>query len=392
MNRRIALCVLTFFTLLGLCCSGISAQRPSPAKLQRYFQQGHEALAHGHFAEAEAAFRKLTQLDPTAAVPYANLGLVYFEERKFTEAIPVFQRALKLDSSLSNARYFLAMSLSEVGRYDQALPGLEEGFRSEADPKLKRLLGLHLEKAYTGVQRDRDAVEVALHLTALYPNDAEVLYQTGRLCANFSYLSIQKLGRVAPGSVWRHLASGDYYETQGDYALAEREYRSVLSLAPRMPGIHYRLGRALLDSKQLGSQAEALKEFEQELALDPTNGSAAYEAGEIYRKMGDLSKAQGLLDDALKHYPDLEEAQVEMGRVLMAEKQPQLAVAHLQKALSLNPEDDIAYFQLAQAYHALGNAAEERKALAEFQRLKAEKAQHQEKLSVGAYTGQGATE
>lgn len=362
--------------------SAQTAQEPDSSLLHQYFQQGSEALARGRFADAESAFEKLTRLDPAAAVPYANLGLVYFEERKFTEAVPAFQKALKLDAGLSNARNFLAMSLSELGRYNDALPGLQEGFRAETDPKLKRLLGLHLEKAYTGLSRNREAVEVALQLVQLYPNDAQVLYETGRVCSNFSYLSMQKLGRVAPDSTWRHLASGDFYETQGRYALAEREYRSVLALAPHMPGVHFRLGRALIRSKAPGAQAEALKEFQQELALDPTNAGAAFEAAEILRKAGHVAQAIALLQDALRRYPNYEDAERGLGQALMLEGKQREALGHLQRAVKLDPGDSAAFYQLAQCYHSLGDAAGEQSALADFHRLMAQEAQQQSALAA----------
>lgn len=379
--------------LLSLCllCSYTFSQQPAAALLQQYSEEAQAAMAAKHYDDAAKDYQKLIQLDPGIGEIYSNLGLAYFQEEKYGRAVSAFQQALKLKPGLLNAKYFLAMSLTELGQDEKALPALEQGFGNTQNPELKRLLGLHLETAFTGLGHDGEAVSVALELTRLYPNDPEVLYQTGRLCGNFAFLSMQRLQQVAPESAWRHLASGDVFESQGDYALAIREYRRVLALDPSRPGIHYRLGRVLLRSKQPGSQAEALKQFEQELEMDPTNGSAAYEAGEIYRKTGQLNKAQRLLENALEHYPNLEEAQVEMGRVLIAKKQPQLAVAHLRKATSLNPGDDVAFFQLAQAYHELGNAAEQQKALAEFQRLQAQKAQHQEKLSVGAYTGKGAT-
>lgn len=343
-------------------------------------------MAAKRYDAAAEAYQKLIRLDPGIAELYSNLGLAYFEQRRFGQAVPAFQHALKLKPDLSNAGYFLAMSLSELGQYGQALPDLEKGFSGTHNSELKRLLGLHLERTYTGLGHDGKAVEVALTLMQLYPNDPEVLYQTGRLCGNFAFLAMQKLQEVAPQSIWRHLASGELFESDGHYDLALREYRRALELSPNRHGIHYRMGRVLLRSKKPGSQAEALKEFEQELKLDPTNASAAYEAGEIYRKSGQLGKARALFEEALKYYPDFEDAQVGLGRTLVAEKNPDLAVTHLHKALSLNPQDDVAWFQLAKAYQALGKTAGERKALAEFQRLETAKAQHQTKLAVGAYS------
>lgn len=364
-----------------LCCTVFAAQQPNSAVLRQYFEQGHEALAQRRYADAEKAFEKVVELDPTAAIPRANLALVYFEEGEFAKAVAEFQQSLKLDSNLTNSRYFLAMSLSELGRYKEALPELNEGFNRETDPKLKRLLGLHLERAYTGLDRNRDAVEVALKLSKLYPRDPEVLYQTARLCSNFAYQSIQTLGQVAPDSVWRHLASADFYQTQGHYALAIREYQRVLALAPKMPGIHYRLGRALLRAKQPGSQAKALAEFQAELRLDPSNASAAYEAAQIYRNLGELEKAHELLTSALSHYPDFEEAQLALGRLLNVQKEPAQALLHLKKAVAIDPADSAAYFQLARTYHALGDTAGEQRAMAQFRKLTAQAAKNTNALA-----------
>jgi predicted Zn-dependent protease len=46
------------------------------------------------------------------------------------------------------------------------------------------------------------------------------------------------------------------------------------------------------------------------------------------------------------------------------------ALAPLGKAVALDAANEVAWFQLAQAQRALGNAAEQQKAVAEFQRLR----------------------
>ncbi len=375
--------------LVLLCLAGscLLAQQPGSSLVERYSQEGAKALAEQRYAEAENAYEKLVKLDPGIAEVHANLGLIYFQERKYTQAVQALHQALKLKPNLLSAEYFLAMSQSELGRYEESLPRLEKGFKRADDPGLKRLLGFHLERAYTGLRRDREAVDIALELTRLYPNDPEVLFQTGRLCGNFAYLAMQRLSQVGPDSVWRHQASGELFESQGHYQLAIREYRQVLALDPGRPGVHYRLGRALLSHSQepntegaASERLEALKEFQQELELDPTNANAAYELGEIHRKSGQLDKAREFFEIALKYYPDFQEAQVGLGRVLIAQREPKLALPHLRKAISLNPEDEVCYYQLLHAYKALGNVAEQQKALAEFQRLQTQKSRHEERL------------
>ena len=89
--------------------------------------------------------------------------------------------------------------------------------------------------------------------------------------------------------MWLHQAAGEANESQGQLDEAISQYRQVLALAPKRPGIHFRLGRVLLAQAAQAkgnpaTEAEALKEFGLELQIDPTNADAAYEIGEMMRK------------------------------------------------------------------------------------------------------------
>jgi len=365
--------------LLYLVCLSAS-QASDPDLLQRYSQEGERALADHRYEDARKAYEKLRELSPGTAEVHAGLGLIYYQQRKFALAVPALRQALKLKPALPNTDVLLAMCLSELGQFREALPGLRKGFRQSSDVPLRRSCGLQLQRAYTGLQQDDKAVEVALELTRLHPEDPEVLYHAGRLFSNYAYLTTMKLAQVAPASPWMHQAAGEANESQGLNEPAIREYRAVLALDPRRPGIHFRIGRTLLArAKASGDEAlatasrdEAVKEFEQELALDPTSASAAYELGEAHRRSGDLDQARRFLEAAVDHYPDFEQAQLALGRVLLAAGKPEPALVHLRKAIALDPENAVSYYQLSRAHQALGNAAGQQEALAKFQALRAQ--------------------
>lgn len=350
-----------------------AAQQPATAVLQQQAKEGERALAEGRYAEAEKAYETLRQLSPETAEVHARLGLIYFQQGKFDAAVPPLRDAIRLKPGLPKVDSLLAMSLSELGKYDEALPALTKAFSQSADPVLRRMAGLHLQRTYTGLARDQDAVDVALRLSRLHPDDAEVLYHSARLFANFAYLQTMKLAAVAPESVWLHQAAGEANESQGLYDAAIREYRQVVVMAPRRPGIHFRIGRTLLARSPSASGddlAEARGAFEEELRIDPTNANAAYEIAEMHRKGGELDRAREYFEQALTHYPDFEEALLGLGRTLLAQGQPAQAVPRLEAAVKRNPENDVAHYQLAQALGALGKTAEHDKALAEFTRLR----------------------
>jgi tetratricopeptide (TPR) repeat protein len=366
---------LRLIIFLCLFVSFVPAQQPQAALLERYSQEGERALAAGRYDEAAQAYEKLRELIPNTAEVHARLGLIYYQQKKFSQAVPTLRHALKLKPTLPNLDLLLAMALSELGQYQEALPALEKGFKRVSDPALKRSSGLQLQRVYTGMEQDDKAVEVALELTRLYPKDPEVLYHAGRLFGNYAYLSTVKLAQVAPDSLWLHLAAGEANESQGRIDAALREYREVLSIDPQRPGVHFRLGRVLLararqSTTDTASEMEAMKEFELELKIDPTNANAAYELGEIHRKSGRFDKALELFAQAVKYYPDFEDALVGLGRTLVTLGKPDQALPHLQKAISLNPGNEVSWYQLSQIHKALGNAGEQQKALAEFQRLR----------------------
>ncbi len=359
--------IFIFIFFLPVC--GL-AQANNDAQLQRYAQAGEKALASGRYDEAAQAYEKIRELAPTMAEAHARLGLIYFQSGKFEQAVPALRQAMKLKPTLSNIDVLLAMSLSELGQYQEAVPILQKGFRRTTDAALKRSSGLQLQRAYTGLQQDDKAVEIALELTRLYPKDPEILYHASRLFANYAYLSAVKISRVAPDSLWLQLAAGEAHESQGQLESALGAYREVLKKNPNHPGIHFRLGRVQLTrvAQDATAEAEALKEFEQELQLDPTNANAAYEAGELHRKATRFDQAKELFALAVKYYSDFEDALVGLGRTEVALHHAEQAITPLRKAISINSNNEVAWFQLAQAYRTIGNAAEQQKAFAEYQR------------------------
>lgn len=347
-------------------------QHPDPAVLQQHAREGERALAEGRYADAEKAYETLRQLAPGTGEVHARLGLILFQQGKFADAIAPLREALRLKPGLPKVDALLAMSLSELGRYEEALPALANAYSQVADPVLQRMAGLHLQRIYTGLGRDRDAVEVAIGLSRLYPDDPEVLYHSGRLFANFAYLQTMKLAAVAPDSVWLHLAAGEANESQGLYDAAIHEYRQVLQASPRRPGVHFRIGRVLLEhaksERSNPDVLEARRAFEEELALDPTNANAAYELAEMARKAGELERAREGFTQAVTHYPAFEHALVGLGRTLIALDRPADALPHLKAAIKANPDSDVAWYQIAQAYRKLGDTAAQETALAEFKR------------------------
>ena len=338
-----------------------------------FAEAGQKALAAGQYAAARANFEQLAKLEPDIAEVHATLAVIYFKEREYELAVREVRTAQRLKPGLPNLDSLLGLSLSELGRFPDALPHLEKAFKQSADPAVRRMCGLQLLRAYTGLSRDADAVETALALNKLYPDDPEVLYNTGRIYGSYAYIVMERLHDKAPGSIWMLQAQGEANESQKNYDAAIVAFNHVLVLDPRRPGIHYRLGRVYLarfrESQKTADRDAAMREFAAELAIDPANGNAGYELANMQANLGNLAEARRQFEQVIQRYPDFEEALVGLAGVCLESDQPQLAIAPLERATRLRPNDEVAWYRLAQADRATGNKEAQLKALAAFKKI-----------------------
>ncbi len=157
-------------------------------------------------------------------------------------------------------------------------------------------------------------------------------------------------------------------------------FNHILELDPRRPGIHYRLGRIYLsrfrDSAKPEDREAAQREFAAELTIDLGNGNASYELANIQSDLGNLDEATKLYEQIVERYPDFEEALVGLGGVYLDSQKPEQALAVLERAIRLNPKDDVAWYRIARADRAVGNKEGQQKALATFQELSKAKPLH----------------
>ena len=325
-------------------------------------------------ADAQSEFEKLARLEPGVAEVHATLAAICFTRKYYEEALSEAKTAQRLKPALPRLDSLIGLSLAELGRFNEALPKLEKGFKEPSDKVSRRMCGLQLLRAYTGLGRDADAVETALALNKLYPDDPEVLYHTGRTYGNYAYITMEKLHDKAPNSVWMLQAQGEANESQKNYDAAIDAFNHVLALDPNRPGIHYRLGRVYLRRFRDGQKPEdrdaAMREFKAELSVDPGNGNAAYEIANQEAIAGNLDQARADYEQVVKRYPDFEEALVGLAGVHLESGKPAEAIPLLESATKLRPEDQVAWYRLAQAERATGNRVGQESAMAEFKKLR----------------------
>jgi tetratricopeptide (TPR) repeat protein len=172
--------------------------------------------------EGRRTFDKSPQLE-------LALGVAYYGQRKFEEALGQFLRVIDLDPRIPQAYAFSGRLLEHAG---ERLPECRAKFA-----------------AYEKVN-PKDSMGFVLHAKALLEEDesrnasqAKELVQRG--------LSVRE--EDAEG----HLLLGRLLEGERDLAGAAREYERSVALNPKEPGAHFRLARVY---ERLGRKEDAARE------------------------------------------------------------------------------------------------------------------------------------
>jgi tetratricopeptide (TPR) repeat protein len=119
------------------------------------------------------------------------------------------------------------------------------------------------------------------------------------------------------------------------------------------PELRLELGEVELRRGRFNGARDA---FRRVVEVDPSNDRAWAALGLLAARMGDPTSAREALDKALAANPMLFEARVVRAEIALADGQYVVALAHLQRALQVKPDDPWASGWLGAAYLAGGDA------------------------------------
>jgi tetratricopeptide (TPR) repeat protein len=259
-----------------------------------------------------------------------------------------------------------AIKLAETGHCADALPILKKSLAQMSDKELKRNVGLPGVRCAMSLNQPDTALAFLQFLTREFPRDPDVLYLAVHAYSDLSTRAAQELAQYARSSYQAHELNAEALEVQGKWDEAAKEYHAVLEQNPRLPGIHFRLGRLLLSKPNPGpGVAEvAKKEMEQEVEIDPLNAGAEYVLGELARQAGQWPEAAEHFSRASKLDAGFGDAFLGLGSSLVSLKKFPEAIAPLETAVKLEPANPTAHYNLAVAYGRSGRKQEAEKEFA----------------------------
>jgi arylsulfatase A-like enzyme/Flp pilus assembly protein TadD len=291
------------------------------------FNDLSRAREMGLEGKADDAIRMIQGIiadDPKVGDAHFALGNLYLRQRKFTDAIAAFQKALELKPDDSFAVINVASAYQSMGRIDDAerfvLDYLKTGFQ---DSQLLFLLG---NMNY----RRKDF-------------DKAIGYLEQCLAQN-------------PQSASAHNGLAAIYITRDDLAKAEEHLNAALAIIPRLQSLRYNM--AQLREKQ-NRLTEAADLYLQEIADSPKSFKALFNLSRVYRQMGREDEEYEALKKAIEAEPDFPIAYFYLARIYIRRGQNfEEAIALVKKGIELKPAPadlPLGYFLLADLYNRVGD-------------------------------------
>ena len=140
---------------------------------ERWNDYGIGLLLQGDLRGAEAAFRRVMEIDPEYVDGPVNAARARLQEGDVDAAIPLLERALALEPALARAHFFMGSARRVLGQYDEAMTHLEVA-RAQY-PRDRVVLG-QLGRLHFLQRRFDDAITTFEEVLRIDPEDLQAHY------------------------------------------------------------------------------------------------------------------------------------------------------------------------------------------------------------------------
>ncbi|MBU6400293.1 MAG: tetratricopeptide repeat protein [Verrucomicrobia bacterium] len=288
-----------------------------------YYRLGAALLRGGLVGEAGGAFERLIALAPSEWRGYAGLGDVRLRQGRFADAAQLLEQALKIDPGATEAHHLLGLAYRGLGRTNEAqrelglgtdakiypmpdawsnmawqhMRSLPDQFTMAADyarlgmPErgvalLETAREYHpgnpsvmhaLAEAYVNAGHPDKARALLLEQVQTDPQDVSAYVQLSTCCSTLGLTNdalefARRAVALGSNTVAPHLAAANAWLAMTNDAAALAELNLAARLDPKSARIHDQIGDVLL--RNLDRPTEALQQFQQAAALDPTSVAA----------------------------------------------------------------------------------------------------------------------
>ncbi len=199
--------------------------------------------------------------------------------------------------------------------------------------------------------------------------------QLGLAAAALLIAGVSALGMAAgdpKDELWHYRNLGKaFYENPTTQYQAVDMFKKALELAPDSAREKINYGLALL---RAGKTDEGVQELLAAQKEDPRIPHTWFNLGIVYKKAAEYDKARAEFEEMVRLVPDEPISQYNLGVILKIQGDSAGALARFERAAALDPNLAGPYFQIYNAYRAMGRTAEADGAFKQFQENKKKQA------------------
>lgn len=373
LNPRSALCAALLSA--SWCLSTFAGPQSAPnsaassdANPAAWFEQGQTALKAGDLAAAEADFRRVLSIDPQSGAAYANLGVIAMRRKEWDHALTLLHEAEKLAPQMAGIRLNIGLVKFRRGDYAGAIAPLASVVRDQPDSAQARYL-LGLCNVFT--EHYADAVTALEPLWPQLSGDFNYLYVLGIAAHNagnneLDEKALSRLIEVGGDAPEFHLILGKAYlnREEPDKAIGELEHAAASNT--RLPFVHFSLGVAYMRKEDY---VRAESEFKKDIAVEPDLPDNYEQLGLLYLQMGKDPEAEHSFREALHYNARQPASLLALGRLYQRQGKNRDALAALDAAEKLVPDNQNVHFIRGQVLLRLGRRDEAQTELATSKKL-----------------------
>ena len=343
------------FLHLFLQPQAVAPQAADQAKV--LLQSGIDAENRKDLDRALVEFRKASELDPSSSEVLLRLGDAYLKKHDAAHAIPPLKRAAELSPDSIPIHQLLGYALLALGFAAEAIPHLEVA----RDPGALGIAQLENDQSAKAMVNLQSALEND-------PDNPDLLFYVSRAATAAASQSTDKLLAAFPSSARAHQARGQGYYRRKMIPEAVKEYEQAIAIRPELPGLHLELGE-IYAGRAEWPQAE--EQFRAETTLHPGSPEAAFRLGDALVQEGKMKEAADELRRSDSLRPNMPETLYAMGRALAAAdaraaEQALTSVLRIEQNTSLAAQADLL---LASIHRKQGKSALASREMEDYRRI-----------------------
>jgi len=343
------LLIFIFFAQFATCAASAHAQQ-ADSHFESLASRATEARNQQNIPLAIELYGEAVAAKPDWAEGWFYIGLLQYSSNGFSAAVDAFNHFLKLQPDAGPALALRGLSEFETGAYDDALRDLEQGVKRGAadDPRNEPIIRFHFAELLARTGRFEEAVTQYDFFIAHHIKDPDLLMSLG-----LAGMRMQVLSQNVPPENRQFLeavGSAGYAYLSGDSEEARKQFNELFTRNSTTPNLYFFYGSLLYkDSPTL-----AIEQFRAEVAHAPGNVYAHAVLAFTLTIAGRYAEAKPEAEIALAADPDIEVAQIALGRALAETGDVKRTSEVLNKVLQKDPKNLEAHMGLADVYSRAG--------------------------------------